>query len=47
MKKETTAKHTQASNKVSQETNDSDKGNKVEEGQRRRRRRDSQVNFVL
>ena len=42
MKKETTAKDTQASNKVSQETTDSDKG-KVG----RRRRRDSEVNFVL
>ena len=47
MKKEDTAKDTQASDTVSQATNDSDKGNKAEEGQRRRRRRDSQVNFVL
>ena len=47
MKKETTAKHTQASDTVSQETNDSVKGNKAEEGQRRRRRRDSKVKFVL
>lgn len=47
-KKETTAKDTPASgNKVSQETTDSDKGNKAEEGQRRRRRSDSKVNFVL
>ncbi|KAM7432857.1 Transmembrane protein 87A [Porites harrisoni] len=41
MKKETTAKHTQASDTVSQETNDSVKGNKAEKGQGRRRRSDS------